>query len=86
MIRRSRISVRPNVRPAGRAVAASREAPQENETPADLSNDAGGKDEVPEVVTEVKGAPTVPVAETNNNTESQSGDVTSQSALSVTTA
>lgn len=86
MIRRSRISVRPNVRPAGRAATASREAPQGNETPADLSNNAGGKAEGQEVITEVKGASTGPVAETNNNTESQSGDVTSQSDLSVTAA
>ncbi|KAB5549337.1 hypothetical protein PHYPO_G00066190 [Pangasianodon hypophthalmus] len=86
MIRRSRISVRPNVKPTGRAAATSRETPQGTETPADLSNDAGVKAGGQEVVAEVKAASTVPATETNDNAESQSGDVTSQSDLSVTTA
>ncbi|XP_053504849.1 transcription factor TFIIIB component B'' homolog isoform X2 [Ictalurus furcatus] len=86
MIRRSRISVRPNVKPAGRAAATSRETPQGNETPTDLSNDVGVKPGGQEVITEVKATSSVPAAETNNNSENQSGDVTSKSDLSVNTA
>lgn len=86
MIRRSRISVRPNVKPAGRAAATSRETPQGNETPTDLSNDVGVKAGGQEVVTDVKAASSVPAAETNNNSENQSGDVTSKSDLSVNSA
>lgn len=86
MIRRSRISVRPNVKPTGRAAASSRETPQGTETSADLSNDVGVKAGGQEVITEVKAASAVPAAEMKDNAESQSGDVTSQSDLSVTTA
>ncbi|XP_062867463.1 transcription factor TFIIIB component B'' homolog isoform X2 [Trichomycterus rosablanca] len=78
MIRRSRISVRPNVRPAGRVPAASRDAAQENKTTADPGNDSGGHAEGPEVSVEItpenKPAPTVP--------ESEPGDPTSQSECS----
>ncbi|KAF5900805.1 transcription factor TFIIIB component B'' isoform X1, partial [Clarias magur] len=85
MIRRSRISVRPNVRPTGRAAPPSREVPQGNDTPAGPSNDAGVEAGAQEVVSESEPASTVPAAEMDNiNTESQSGDVTSQSGLSVT--
>lgn len=84
MIRRSRISVRPNVRSTGRAAATSRETPRPDEIPADLNNDAGVKDGGQEVVTEVKVASTVTATETNDNVENQSGDVTSRSELSAT--
>lgn len=83
MIRRSRISVRPNVKPTGRAAAPSREPPQGNKTPADLCNDAGVNAGDQEVITKVKA---VPAVETNDKTESQSGAVTSQSDLSGTAA
>ncbi|GAA6071877.1 transcription factor TFIIIB component B'' homolog isoform X1, partial [Tachysurus ichikawai] len=85
MIRRSRISVRPNVKPTGRAAVTSREAPQGNEAPADLSANVEVKDGAQENVTDVKAASTVLAAETNDNTESQSSDVTGQSDLSLNT-
>lgn len=86
MIRRSRISVRPNVKPTGRAAAPSRETPQGNKTPADLCNDAGVDAGGQEVITKVNAASTVPAVETNDKTESQSGAVTSPSDLSGTAA
>ncbi|XP_053334438.1 transcription factor TFIIIB component B'' homolog [Clarias gariepinus] len=86
IIRRSRISVRPNVRPTGRAAPPSQEASQGNDTPAGPSNDAGVEAGAQEVVSETGPTATVPAAETNNNNsaESPSGDVTSQSDPSVT--
>ncbi|XP_046723756.1 transcription factor TFIIIB component B'' homolog isoform X1 [Silurus meridionalis] len=86
MIRRSRISVRPNVKPVGRSAATSRETPQESETPVEVSNDAGVKAGGQKVAPEVKADCTVLAAETSENAGSQNGDATDQSDLSVTAA
>lgn len=64
MIRRSRISVRPNVRSTGRVPATSRDAAQDNKT--DHGNDPGGDVEAPEV-------------SAVNKLETECGDQTSQS-------
>ncbi|XP_047661574.1 transcription factor TFIIIB component B'' homolog isoform X2 [Tachysurus fulvidraco] len=86
MIRRSRISVRPNVKPTGRAAVTSREAPRGNEAPADLGANVEVKDGAQENVTDVtEAASTVLAAETNDNTESQRSDVIGQSDLSSNT-
>ncbi|KAI5612746.1 hypothetical protein C0J50_4478 [Silurus asotus] len=86
MIRRSRISVRPNVKPVGRSAATSRETPQESETPVEVSNDAGVKAGGQKVAPEVKADCTVPAVETSENAGSQNGYATDQSDLSVTAA
>ncbi|XP_058271050.1 transcription factor TFIIIB component B'' homolog isoform X1 [Hemibagrus wyckioides] len=111
MIRRSRISVRPNVKPTGRAAATSREAPADLSDHAEVKAGAeesitevkagaeesitevkaGAEESITEVkagaeesITEVKSA--VPAPEMSDNTESQSGDVTRQSDLSLNAA
>ncbi|KAL6469713.1 hypothetical protein MHYP_G00208320 [Metynnis hypsauchen] len=82
MIRRSRISVRPNVKPAGRVPATSRDASQDNpqaaQAPAELAHDAGVKT----AGDEVRPAPSAPAAEPNNNAEIQSDSIMTEPELS----
>ena len=82
MIRRSRISVRPNVKPTGRGPATSRDASQDNpqaaQAPADLAHDSGvttGGDEV-------RPAPSAPAAAPNNTAELQSDSIMTEPELS----
>ncbi|XP_037401924.1 transcription factor TFIIIB component B'' homolog isoform X1 [Pygocentrus nattereri] len=85
MIRRSRISVRPNVKPTGRVPATSRDASQDNpqaaQAPAELAHDAGVKP----AGDEVRPAPSAPAAEpnnSNNNAEIQSDSIMTEPELS----
>ncbi|KAG9266314.1 hypothetical protein AMEX_G20843 [Astyanax mexicanus] len=76
MIRRSRISVRPNVKPSVRVPAVSRDASQDNPpaAPADPPSEAGVKIGVEEV----QPAPSAPAVESNNNPDPQSDSVQPQ--------
>ncbi|XP_066502567.1 transcription factor TFIIIB component B'' homolog [Hoplias malabaricus] len=82
MIRRSRISVRPNVKPAGRVAVTSQDPSQENtqtaQTPADLTQDTGVKTQEDEV----KPGPSAPAAEGINNNDTEA--LPSESAVTQT--
>ncbi|XP_072518480.1 uncharacterized protein [Salminus brasiliensis] len=81
MIRRSRINVRPNVKPSARVPASSRDAPQVNpqaaQAPTDLAHDAGVKAGGGEEQ-EARPTPSAPAVESNNNTDTQSHAVQPQ--------
>ncbi|KAL7854195.1 hypothetical protein AOLI_G00210390 [Acnodon oligacanthus] len=82
MMRRSRISVRPNVKPTGRVPATSRDASQHNpqaaQAPAELAHDAGVKT----AGDEVRPAPSAPAAEPDDKAEIQSDSIMTEPELS----